>query len=91
MREEADAKARQTAMVIGQLKPRGSSCMQHHIALPAAALRGSKFDIRSGDDDTDEAGVVLGAFDCTYMAAVPSSNPSGKETVAACMKFVKVC
>ena len=49
----------------------------------------SKFAIE-GDDDTDEAGMILGTFDVTYLGSVPTSSPGGPEVVALCMVALNV-
>ena len=48
----------------------------------------SKFAIN--DDDTEEMGILLGSFDCTYLGSVPTSSPGGPEVVAQCMVTIKV-
>ena len=49
----------------------------------------SKFAI-SDNDDTAEAGVLLGSFDCTYLGSVPTDNPGGPDVVAECVVALRV-
>ena len=48
----------------------------------------SKFSIAE-DNDTDEAGVILGSFACTYMGSIPTDTAGGPELVAECIDKLK--
>ena len=49
----------------------------------------SKFTI-AAEEDTEEMGVLMGSFDCTYLGSVPTSSPGGPDVVAHCMVAIKV-
>ena len=52
--------------------------------------RGSKFELRPDDDDTDEANAILGSFDATLLTSVPTGSASSQDTAIACLRKVRV-